>query len=84
MENRMTFVMKGSHHILKPNQHFSLSAKMNGTQRRTQLWYLTNTVPSLSEKIERHEYMHQLCQNDFRNNRWLKASGIILDSEIII
>ena len=28
-------VMKGSHHVLPPNQDFSLSAKMNGTQRRT-------------------------------------------------
>ena len=27
--------MKGSHHVLSPNRHFSLSAKMNGTQRRT-------------------------------------------------
>ena len=26
---------KGSHHVLSPNRHFSLSAKMNGTQRRT-------------------------------------------------
>ena len=28
-------IMKGSHHVLLPNRHFSLSAKMNGTQRRT-------------------------------------------------
>ena len=28
-------VSKGSHHVLAPNQHLSLSAKMNGTQRRT-------------------------------------------------
>ena len=27
--------VKGSHHVLSPNRHFSLSAKMNGTQRRT-------------------------------------------------
>ena len=26
---------KGNHHVLSPNQHFLLSAKMNGTQRRT-------------------------------------------------
>ena len=26
--------MKGSHHMLPPNRHLSLSAKMNGTQRR--------------------------------------------------
>jgi len=26
-------VMKGSHHMLLPNQQFTLSAKMNGTQR---------------------------------------------------
>ena len=26
---------KGSHHVLPPNRHLSLSAKMNGTQRRT-------------------------------------------------
>ena len=26
---------RGSHHMLSPNRHFSLSAKMNGTQRRT-------------------------------------------------
>ena len=26
---------KGSHHVQPPNQRFSLSAKMNGTQRRT-------------------------------------------------
>jgi len=25
---------KGSHHVQPPNQHFSLSAKMNGTQRK--------------------------------------------------
>ena len=25
----------GSHHVLPPNRHLSLSAKMNGTQRRT-------------------------------------------------
>ena len=31
----MIFVMKGSQHALPPNQHLSLSAKMNGTQRRT-------------------------------------------------
>jgi len=26
---------KGSHHVLPPNQHYLLSTKMNGTQRRT-------------------------------------------------
>jgi len=31
----VTSIMKGSHHVQQPNQHFSLSAKMNGTQRRT-------------------------------------------------
>ena len=31
----MDDIMKGSHHMLPPNQRFSLSAKMNGTQRRT-------------------------------------------------
>ena len=35
MKIRMISVMKGNHHVLPPNQHFSLSAKMNGTQRRT-------------------------------------------------
>ena len=34
MKIRMIFVTKGSHHMLPPNRHFSLSAKMNGTQRR--------------------------------------------------
>ena len=29
------FDSKGSHHVLSPNRHLSLSAKMNGTQRRT-------------------------------------------------
>ena len=28
-------VMKGSHHMPLSNRHFLLSAKMNGTQRRT-------------------------------------------------
>jgi len=28
-------VCKGSHHVQPPSQHFSLSAKINGTQRRT-------------------------------------------------
>ena len=32
---RTISVTKGSHHVLPPNQHFLLSAKMNGTQRRT-------------------------------------------------
>ena len=32
---RMISVTKGSHHVLSPNRHFLLSAKMNGTQRRT-------------------------------------------------
>ena len=33
-------IMKGSHHVLPANRHFLLSAKMNGTQRRTlvSLW----------------------------------------------
>ena len=36
MENTDDFrYRKGSHHVLPPNQHFSLSAKVNGTQRRT-------------------------------------------------
>ena len=26
---------KGSQHVQSPNRHFSLSAKMNGTERRT-------------------------------------------------
>jgi len=29
------YTIKGSHHVQPPNQHSSLSAKMNGTQRRT-------------------------------------------------
>ena len=28
-------ITKGSNHMLSPNRHFSLSANMNGTQRRT-------------------------------------------------
>ena len=32
---RTISVMKGSHHVLPPNPHFLLSAKMNGTQWRT-------------------------------------------------
>ena len=34
---------KGSHHVLPPNWHFSLSAKINGTQRRTLVspWRMT-------------------------------------------
>ena len=32
---RTVSIMKRNHHMLLPNQHFSLSAKMNGTQRRT-------------------------------------------------
>ena len=28
-------VMKGNHHVQLPNWHFSMSAKMNGMQRRT-------------------------------------------------
>ena len=31
----MISIMKGSHHVLLPNQHFSLSTMMNGMQRRT-------------------------------------------------
>ena len=33
MKNTIS-IAKGNHHMLPPNQHFSLSAKMNGTQRR--------------------------------------------------
>ena len=33
--NNFCYKVEGSHHMLPPNQHFSLSAKMNGTQRRT-------------------------------------------------
>jgi len=32
---RLFQLCKESHHMQLPNQHFSLSAKMNGTQRRT-------------------------------------------------
>ena len=36
MKNMDDFSLhKGSHHVQPPNQRFSLSAKMNGTQRRT-------------------------------------------------
>jgi len=36
MKNADNFSLrKGSHHMQPPNWHFSLSAKMNGTQRRT-------------------------------------------------
>jgi len=56
-ENHGRFLLhKGSHHVQPPNQCFSQSAKMNGTQRRT----LKNTLnvlqytnkPLLSEKIK--------------------------------
>ena len=33
----MISIMKGSHHMLPPNRHLSLSTKMNVTQRRTLL-----------------------------------------------
>ena len=32
---RTISIMKGSHHVLLPNGHLLLSAKMNGTKRRT-------------------------------------------------
>ena len=35
IKNTEISVSKGSHHMLAPNRHLSLSAKMNGTQRRT-------------------------------------------------
>ena len=35
MKIRTISITKGSHHVLPPNWHFSLSAKMNGTQGRT-------------------------------------------------
>ena len=35
MKNMDDFRYEGSHHMLPPNRHFSLLAKMNGTQRRT-------------------------------------------------
>jgi len=31
MKNQMIFILKGTHHVLPPNQHVSLSAKMNDT-----------------------------------------------------
>ena len=34
MKVRMISVTEGSHHVLQPNRHFSLSGKMNGTQWR--------------------------------------------------
>jgi len=35
-ENTENFLLrKGNHHVQPPNQRFSLSAKMNGTQKRT-------------------------------------------------
>ena len=35
MKNTNDFRFEGGHHVLLPNRHFSLSVKMNDTQRRT-------------------------------------------------
>ena len=35
MKNTDNFNAEGSHHVVPPNLHLLLSAKMNGTQRRT-------------------------------------------------
>jgi len=44
---------KGSIHVQPPNQYFSLSAKMNGTQRRTMIsrWRMYCTYYSMPKRL---------------------------------
>jgi len=67
----MISAAEGSHYVLPPNQHFSLSAKINGRQRRALvntlyvLWYANwAEVTSNSKKI-----------NPLLSYACLKASG---------
>jgi len=60
-ENYGRFLLcKGSHHVQPPNQYFLLSAKMNGTQRRTLGKSLKNVLHVLWcvwQKVPRAEAM---------------------------
>ena len=67
MKNTYDFSLrKGSHQVQPPNQRFSLSAKMNGTQRRTLVspWRIHCThcgVPKGTSRVEQ-------CKNQARSH----------------
>ena len=50
--NRQFLLCKGSHHMLLPNQNFSLSAKMNGTQRSPWRMHCICTVVCCKAPLE--------------------------------
>ena len=54
---RTISITKGSHHVLPPNWHFSLSAKINGTQRRTLVspWRMNCTYCGMPKGTSRVE-----------------------------